>query len=389
MSYLAKNYNRKKIAFKYGKGSFLYSTDNKKYLDFVQGIAVNSLGHAHPKLVKTIKDQSKKLWHVSNAFQIPEGEKLAKKLCQKTFADYVMFQNSGAEATEASIKVARRYFFCNGKPNKTRILCIKNSFHGRTLATIFASGSKKMTEGFGHVSGFDHFVFGDHESLKKKITKNTAAIMVETIMGEGGIKVIPDWCLKELRKLCDKKKILLILDEVQCGISRSGDFFAFEKSRVKPDIVPIAKGIGSGFPIGAVLMNKKVAAGMTPGTHGSTFGGNPMACSVANAVMDIVSTKKFLNNVQKSSKYFFSNLNKLMEKYPRIIKEIRGKGLLIGIQLHIDQTKFIKKLMDYRLLTIRAAENVVRILPPLNVKKKEIDIALKVINKVCSEINKS
>ena len=386
MSFLAKNYNRKKIAFKYGKGSYLYSTNNKKYLDFVQGIAVNSLGHAHPKLVKTIRNQSKKLWHVSNAFQIPEGEKLAKKLCQKTFADYVMFQNSGAEATEASIKVARRYFYSIGKPNKTRILCVKNSFHGRTLATIFASGSKKMTEGFGYVGGFDHFVFGNHQSLKKKITKNTAAIMVETIMGEGGIKVIPDWCLKELRKLCDKKKILLILDEVQCGISRSGDFFAFEKSRVNPDIVPIAKGIGSGFPIGAVLMNKKVAAGMTPGTHGSTFGGNPMACTVANTVMDIVSTKKFLNNVKRNSKYFFANLNKLKKKYPNIIKEIRGKGLLIGIQLHTDQTKFIKKLMDKRLLTIRAAENVVRILPPLNVKVKEIEIALKIIDKVCTEI---
>ena len=386
MSYLAKNYNRKKIAFKYGKGSYLFSTDGKKYLDFVQGIAVNSLGHAHPKLVKTIRDQSKKLWHVSNAFQIPEGEKLAKKLCQKTFADYVMFQNSGAEATEAAIKVARRYFYTIGKPNKTRILCIKNSFHGRTLATIFASGSKKMTEGFGHVGGFDHFVFGDHKSLKKKITKNTAAIMVETIMGEGGIKVIPDWCLKELRKLCNKKKILLILDEVQCGISRSGDFFAFEKSKVAADIVPIAKGIGSGFPIGAVLMNKKVAVGMIPGTHGSTFGGNPLAMAVGNTVMDIVSTKKFLNNVKKSSKYFFSKLNKLKEKYPSIIKEIRGRGLLIGIQLQTDQTKFIKKLMDNKLLTIRAAENVVRILPPLNVKIKDIDLALKIINKVCSEI---
>ena len=386
MSYLAKNYNRKKIAFKYGKGSYLFSTDGKKYLDFVQGIAVNSLGHAHPKLVKTIRDQSKKLWHVSNAFQIPEGEKLAKKLCQKTFADYVMFQNSGAEATEAAIKVARRYFYTIGKPNKTRILCIKNSFHGRTLATIFASGSKKMTEGFGHVGGFDHFVFGDHKSLKKKITKNTAAIMVETIMGEGGIKIIPDWCLKELRKLCNKKKILLILDEVQCGISRSGDFFAFEKSKVAADIVPIAKGIGSGFPIGAVLMNKKVAVGMIPGTHGSTFGGNPLAMAVGNTVMDIVSNKKFLNNVKKSSKYFFSKLNKLKEKYPSIIKEIRGRGLLIGIQLQTDQTKFIKKLMDNKLLTIRAAENVVRILPPLNVKIKEIDLALKIIDKVCSEI---
>ena len=386
MSYLAKNYNRKKIAFKHGKGSYLFSTDGKKYLDMTSGIAVNSLGHAHPKLVKTIRDQSKKLWHVSNAFQIPEGEKLAKKLCQKTFADYVIFQNSGAEATEAAIKVARRYFYSIGKPNKTRILCIRNSFHGRTLATIFASGSKKMTEGFGYVGGFDHFDFGDHKSLKKKITKNTAAIMVETVLGEGGIKVIPDWCLKELRKLCDKKKILLILDEVQCGVGRSGDFFAFEKSKVKPDIVPIAKGIGGGFPIGAVLMNKKVASGMTPGTHGSTFGGNPLAMAVGNTVMDIVSTKKFLNNVKKSSKYFFSKLNKLKEKYPSIIKEIRGRGLLIGIQLYTDQTKFIKKLMDNKLLTIRAAENVVRILPPLNVKIKEIDLALKIIDKVCSKI---
>ncbi|WP_440672434.1 aspartate aminotransferase family protein [Candidatus Pelagibacter sp. HIMB1715] len=386
MSNLAKNYNRKKISFKYGKGSYLYSTDGKKYLDFVMGIAVNSLGHAHPSLVKTINKQSKKLWHVSNAFKIPEGENLAKKLCKKTFADYVMFQNSGAEATEAAIKVARRYFFSIGKPNKNRILCIKNSFHGRTLAAIYASGSKKMTEGFGpKVKGFDHFTFGDHKSLDKKITKDTAAIMVETIMGEGGIKVIPDFCLKELRKLCDKKKILLILDEVQCGIGRSGDFFAFEKSKVKPDIVPIAKGIGGGFPIGAVLMNKKVSVGMVPGTHGSTFGGNPLAMSVGNKVMDIVSNKKFLNNVKKLSKYFLLNLNKIKEKYPSIIKQIRGRGFLIGIQLHQDQTNFIKKLMENKLLTIRAAENVVRILPPLNVKKRELDEALKIINKVCSK----
>ena len=387
MSYLAKNYNRKKVAFKYGKGSYLYSTYNKKYLDFVQGIAVNSLGHAHPKLVKTINNQSKKLWHVSNAFQIPEGEKLAKKLCQKTFADYVMFQNSGAEATEAAIKVARRYFYSIGKPDKNRILCIKNSFHGRTLAAIFARGSKKMTEGFGpKVTGFDHFSFGDHKSLKKKINKNTAAIMVETIMGEGGIKVIPDWCLKELRTLCNKKKILLILDEVQCGIGRSGDFFAFEKSKVKPDIVPISKGIGGGFPIGAVLMNKKVASGMVPGTHGSTFGGNPLAMSVGNTVMDIVSNKKFLNSVKGLSKYFLLKLNKIKEKYPNVIKQIRGKGFLIGIQLYKDQTEFIKKLMNNQLLTIRAAENVVRILPPLNVKKNEIDLAIKIIEKVCSQI---
>ena len=388
MNYLAKNYNRKKISFKYGRGSYLYSRDNKKYLDFVQGIAVNSLGHAHPKLVKTINNQAKKLWHVSNAFQIPEGEKLAKKLCQKTFANFVMFQNSGAEATEAAIKVARRYFYSIGKKNKNIILCVKNSFHGRTLAAIYASGSKKMTEGFGpKVSGFNHFTFGDHKTLMKKITKRTAAIMVEPIMGEGGIKVIPDWCLKELRNLCNKKKILLILDEVQCGISRTGSFFSFEKSKVKPDIVPIAKGIGGGFPIGAVLMNKKVASGMTPGTHGSTFGGNPLAMAVGNKVMDIVSTKKFLKNINYLSKYFLSNLNKIKDQYPNIIKSIRGRGFLIGIQLHKDQTIFIKKLMDNRLLTIRAAENVVRVLPPLNVKKNELDEALKIISKVCKELN--
>ncbi len=387
MSYLAKNYNRKKLSFKYGKGSYLYSSNGKKYLDFVQGIAVNSLGHAHPKLVKTINDQSKKLWHVSNAFEIPEGEKLAKKLAKKTFADYIMFQNSGAEATEAAIKVARRYFFSIGKPYKNRILCVKNSFHGRTLAAIYASGSKKMTEGFGpKVGGFDHFEFGNHVSLKKKITRNTAAIMIETIMGEGGIKVIPDWCLKDLRKICNKKDILLILDEVQCGIGRSGDFFAFEKSKVKPDIVPIAKGIGGGFPIGAVLMNKKAASGMTSGTHGSTFGGNPLAMAVGNSVMDIVSNKKFLDNVKRISKYFLSNLNEIKNNYPTIIKEIRGKGLLIGIQLHTDQAKFINKLMVNKLLTIRAAENVVRILPPLNVKKNEVNQALRIIKKVCSEM---
>ena len=386
MSFLVKNYNRKKIAFSKGKGSFLFSTKGEKYLDFVQGIAVNSLGHSHPKLIKSLINQSKKIWHVSNAFIIPEGEKLAKKIVQNTFADFVMFQNSGAEATEAAIKVARRYFYSIGKPNKNRILCIKNSFHGRTIAAIYASGSKRMTEGFGpKVNGFNHFNFGDHKSLKRLINKNTAAVMVETIMGEGGVKIIPDWCLKGLRKLCDKKKVLLIFDEVQCGIGRSGDFFAFEKSKVKPDIVPIAKGIGGGFPIGAVLMNKKVASGMVAGTHGSTFGGNPLAMTVGNTVIDIITKKKFLRNVKKNSNYFLNQLNNIKKIYPNIIKEIRGRGFLIGIQLHNDQTNFIKKLMDNKLLTIRAAENVVRILPPLNVKKSELDLALKIIKKVCSD----
>ena len=384
MSSILQTYNRKKISFKSGKGSYLYATNGKKYLDFVQGIAVNCLGHANKYLVKAINNQAKKVWHVSNAFVIPEQEKLAKRLTQKTFADYVAFQNSGAEATEAAIKFARRYFFSIGEPKKNRVLCINNSFHGRTLATIFASNSKKATEGFyPKVDGFDHFNFGDHKALEKKITNKTAAIMVETILGEGGIKVIPDFCLKELRKLCDKKKILLILDEVQCGIGRTGKFFAFEHAKVKPDIVPIAKGIGGGFPLGACLVNKKVASGMIPGSHGTTFGGNPLAMSVGNAVLDILLKKGFLKNVEKNAIYFNSKLKKLENKYPKIIKEIRGRGLLIGLKISVNQDTFIKKLLDKQLLTIRAAENVVRILPPLNVKKIEIDHAVTIIEKIC------
>ena len=386
MSYLAKNYNRRKISFTKGKGSFLYSKDKKKYLDFLSGIAVNTLGHSHPALIKALNFQAKKVWHVSNSFEIPEGEILAKKLAKKTFADKVIFVNSGAEANEAAIKIARRHFYSLGFPKKNRILCIKNSFHGRTLANIFASGSKKMTEGFGpKVNGFDHFKFGDLKSLRKKINKNTAALFFETAMGESGIKVHSKKFLREVRKICYQKKILLILDEVQCGIGRSGKFFAFEYSNVKPDIVPIAKGIGGGFPIGAVLMTKKVAKCMIPGTHGSTYGGNPLAMTVGNAVINQVFKKGFLANVRKNSNYFLFELRKIQINFPKVIKEVRGIGLLIGLQLHFDVGKFINSLTKNKLLTIRAAENVVRILPPLNVKKNEIDIALKIIKKVCKE----
>jgi|TARA_B100000959_G_scaffold27866_1_gene26802 acetylornithine/N-succinyldiaminopimelate aminotransferase len=386
MSALAKNYNRRKISFKRGKGIFLYAANGTKYLDFVQGIAVNSLGHSNPHLIRAINKQVKKVWHVSNAFIIPEGEKLAKRLTQKTFADKIIFQNSGAEAIEASIKVARRHFYSIGQKNKNRILCIKNSFHGRTIAAINASGSKKMQEGFGpKVNGFDHFKFGNLKSLKKSIKKNTAAIMIETIMGEGGIKVHSNAFLKKLRKICSQKKILLILDEVQCGIARTGKFFAFEYAKIKPDIVPIAKGIGGGFPLGAVLMTKKVASGMVPGTHGTTNGGNPLAMSVGNAVLDQIFKKGFLKSVQKISKYFHNELNKIKNDYPKLIKEVRGIGFLIGLQLFNDPTKFIKKLQDNNLLTIRSGENTIRILPPLNVKKSEIDIAIKIIRKVCKE----
>ena len=384
MSSLLNTYNRRKISFKKGEGSYLYSINNKKYLDFVQGIAVNCLGHANKNLIKAVNSQAKKVWHVSNAFVIPEQEKLAKKLTKNTFADYVAFQNSGAEATEAAIKFARRYFYSIGQPKKNRILCVNGSFHGRTLATVFASNNKKAMEGYyPKVEGFDHFNYGDHKGMEKAITNKTAAIMLEPILGEGGIKVIPDYCLQGLRKICNKKKILLILDEVQCGIGRTGKFFAFEHAKIKPDIVPIAKGIGGGFPLGACLVNKKVAAGMKPGTHGTTFGGNPLAMNVGNAVLDIVLQKSFLKNVQKNSKYFHNGLNKLKYEYPKVIQEVRGLGMLIGLKLNVDQTEFIRKLTENKLLTIRAAENVVRILPPLNVKKKEIDLAIAILKKEC------
>ena len=384
MSSILNTYNRKKISFSRGKGSYLYSTNGKKYLDFVQGIAVNCLGHANNYLISAIKKQSQKVWHVSNAFVIPEQERLAKRLAQSTFADYVAFQNSGAEATEAAIKFARRYFYSIGQPKKNRILCVNGSFHGRTLATVFASNNKKAMEGFyPKVDGFDHFNFGDHKSLKKSINRRTAAIMVETILGEGGIKVIPDFCLKGLRKICNEKKILLILDEVQCGIGRTGKFFAFEHADITPDIVPIAKGIGGGFPVGACLMTKKVASCMGPGSHGSTFGGNPLAMSVGNAVLDKILKKGFLKSVQVISKYFHSELNKLQSEFPSIIKEVRGLGLLTGVKITPDQNLFIKKLTDNRLLTIRAAENVIRLLPPLNVKKENIDEAIAILKKVC------
>ena len=387
MSSVLGTYARKPISFIKGKGSYLFAENGDKYLDFVQGIATNILGHCHEHLVKTIQEQSKKLWHTSNAFVIPEQEKLAKRLTEHTFADFVCFQNSGTEATEASIKIARKYFHKIGKPERNKIITFQGAFHGRTLAALFAANNPKHTEGFGpKVDGFVQIPFADHEAVKKAINKNTAAIMIETIMGEGGIKVVPDFCLKGLRELCDEHEILLILDEVQSAY-RTGNFFAFEDSGINPDIVPIAKGIGGGFPIGACLVTKKVSVGMTPGTHGSTFGGNPLAMAVGNAVLDVLFEKNFLENVKKKGEYFHLNLNKIKEKYPKIIKEIRGSGLMIGLKMMVDNTDFIKKLMDHKMLTIKAEENVIRLFPPLIVSDSELDEATHIIEKVCKEIN--
>ena len=385
MSSILGTYSRKDISFTKGKGCYLFTENGDKYLDFVQGIGVNVLGHCYENLVKTIKEQSEKLWHVSNAFIIPEQEILAKKLTNNTFADFVCFQNSGTEATEAGIKIARKYFHKIGKSEKNRIITFQGAFHGRTLAALFAANNAKHIEGFGpKVDGFDQVPFADHEALKKVISKNTAAIMVETIMGEGGIKVVPNVCLKGLKDLCNEHDLLLILDEVQCGIGRTGDFFAFEKSGIIPDIVPIAKGIGGGFPLGACLVTKKVSVGMTPGTHGSTFGGNPLAMSIGNAVLDIIFGKDFLENVKQKGKYFDQGLNRVKVKHPKIIAEIRGRGLIKGLKMLVDNTEFITKLMNHKMLAIRAEENVVRFFPPLIVNNNELDEAIEKIDKVCA-----
>ncbi|MFM8245287.1 MAG: aspartate aminotransferase family protein [Candidatus Fonsibacter sp.] len=387
MSSVLEIYKRRNISFTKGEGVYLFSTDGEKYLDFVAGIAVNSLGHCHPYVVEALKKQAEKLWHVSNAFVIPEQELLAKRLCDISFADYVMFVNSGAEATEASIKVARKYFFEIGKPEKNRIITFTGAFHGRTLAALFAANNKEHTLGFEpRVDGFDQVPFGDHEAIKKAINKKTAAILLETILGEGGIKVVPDYCLKPLRKLCDENEILLILDEVQCGIGRTGKFFAFEYSGIEPDIVPIAKGIGTGFPVGACLVNKKVAVGMKPGTHGSTFGGNPLAMAVANAVLDVILKKGFMEHVQEVGVYFEKGLKDIQKKYTNVIAEVRGIGLLRGIKLNVDNGKFLDHLFKHKMLGMKGGDNVVRLLPPLIVEKKHIDQALEAISKTCSEL---
>ena len=387
MSSVLGTYARKPVSFKEGKGSYLIAENGDKYLDFVQGIATNILGHCHDRLINTIKKQSEKLWHVSNAFIIPEQERLAKRLTDNTFADFVCFQNSGTEATEASIKIARKYFHKIGKPEKNRIITFQGAFHGRTLAALYAANNPKHIEGFGpKVEGFDQVPFADHEAVKKKINKNTAAIMIETIMGEGGMKIVPDFCIKGLRELCDKHNILLILDEVQCAY-RTGSFFAFEKSGIVPDIVPIAKGIGGGFPLGACLVTKKVSVGMTPGSHGSTFGGNPLAMAVGNAVLDIIFEKGFMKNVKEKGEYFDLGLKRLKKKYPEIIEEIRGAGLIKGIKMVVDNAKFIEKLMNEKMLTVKAEENVIRLFPPLIVSKNELDEAINKIEKVCNEMS--
>ena len=384
MNSVANNYNRKKIVFSHGKGLYLFTNNGEKYIDLAAGIAVNLLGHSNKDLINALNVQSKKLWHVSNLYEIEEQVALAKKLTNCSFANKVFFCNSGAEAVECTIKAARRYHFSKGKPEKTEIITFKGSFHGRTLGTIAAANNTSHQEGFGEpLKGFVSIERNDIDQLKKICNEKTAAILIEPVQGEGGINVFNKEFIDSLQVIAEKNDLLILFDEVQCGVARTGKIFAYKWFDIKPDVMALAKGLGGGFPIGACLMRDDVAEALIPGTHGSTFGGNPLAMSAGNAVIDVLFRKGFLRNVTKSGKYFQQELKKLKDKYPKVIKEVRGQGLLIGVALYKNQADFINKLLQKKLLTVRASENVVRLLPPLNVTKKEINLAIKIINNVC------
>ncbi len=381
-------YARAKLAFERGEGVWLYTADGERYLDFGGGIAVSSVGHSHPHLVNALIEQAKKLWHTSNVYTIPEGETLAKRLTDLTFADVVFFTNSGAEALEGSIKTARKYHSANGHPERFRIITFEGAFHGRTLATIAAGGQKKYLDGFGPVSpGFDQLPFGDHKALEAAITPDTAAILVEPIQGEGGVRVIPTQCLRGLRDLCDKHGLLLIFDEVQSGVGRTGKLFAHEWSGITPDIMAVAKGIGGGFPMGAFMATTEAAKGMTAGTHGSTYGGNPLAMAVGHAVLDIVAEPAFLAKVEQTALLLKQRLAELKDRFPSVIAEIRGKGLLMGIRTIVPNTDLVAELREQKMLTIGAGDNVVRLLPPLTADETDVGEAVKRIEAACVAID--
>ena len=388
MSNILPTYPRSNLTFEYGKGSYLFEANGDQYLDFGSGIAVNSLGYANEYLNEKLMLQAQKLWHVSNVYQIPEQETLAKRLCDLCFADYVFFCNSGAEAIEAAIKIARRYFYVTeNSKTKNEIITFTGSFHGRTLGALATGGLEKL-DGFNtSVPGFKQVKYNDHDGLLAAINKNTAAILIEPIQGEGGVSVLPVECLNGLRKLCDENNILLIFDEVQCGFLRSGKMFAYQWSDIKPDIMTTAKAIANGFPLGATMTTKKVGEVMNHGTHGSTYGGNPLAVAVGNAVLDLMQKKDFLENLEEVSSYFFLGLQNISNKYPDSISEIRGKGLILGLKCVKDNITFVEELRKQKMLSIKAGDNVVRLLPPLTLSIKECDEALNKITKVCQAGN--
>ncbi len=366
-------YTRAPLSFVKGEGTWLIEADGRRFLDLGAGIAVNALGHAHPALTRALTDQAGALWHTSNLYQIPQQQALADKLVEHTFADTVFFTNSGTEACELAVKMARKYFHDKGQPERVEIITFDGSFHGRSSAGIAAAGSEKMTKGFGPLlPGFVHLAFGDHEALNAAITDTTCAVLVEPVQGEGGIRPLPDACLKGLRDLCDEKGILMILDEVQCGVGRTGKLFAHEWAGVTPDIMMVAKGIGGGFPLGAVLATEEAASGMTAGTHGSTYGGNPLGCAVGCAVMDIVADPDFLAEVNRKAGLLRQKLEGLVASHPDVLEEVRGSGLMLGLKCKVAPADLVAAGYGVEVITVPAADNVVRLLPPLNITDEEI-----------------
>jgi acetylornithine/N-succinyldiaminopimelate aminotransferase len=382
-------YNRAAVSFERGLGARVFTPEGVEYLDFGAGVAVNSCGHAHPHLVKALTDQAQKIWHTSNLYTMPGQTKLAERLIEKTFADTVFFCNSGAEASELAIKMARKFHAVQGHPEKFHIITFEGAFHGRTLAALAAGGQQKYLEGFGpKAPGFDQVAFGDHKALEAAIGPQTAAIMVEPIQGEGGIRSVPHQCLRGLRELCDSYGLLLVFDEIQCGVGRTGKLFAHEWSGITPDIMGIAKGIGGGFPLGAVLATEHAAQGMIAGTHGSTFGGNPLATAVGNAVLDVVLEEGFLDNVLRQSINLKQKLERLKDQHPTVIEEIRGSGLMMGIKCKVPNTAFQKAALDEKILVIGAGDNVVRLLPPLIVTDADVNEAVNKLEAACVALEK-
>jgi acetylornithine/N-succinyldiaminopimelate aminotransferase len=383
-------YSRAPLSFVSGAGSWLTEADGRRFLDLGAGIAVNALGHAHPALVETLTAQAGQLWHTSNLYQIPQQQALADRLVEHTFADTVFFTNSGTEACELAVKMARKYFYDKGQPERVEIITFDGSFHGRSAAGIAAAGSEKMTKGFGPLlGGFKHLPFGDHDALNAAISDKTCAVMVEPVQGEGGIRPLPDACLKGLRDLCDEHGILMILDEVQCGVGRTGKLFAHEWAGVTPDIMMVAKGIGGGFPLGAVLATENAASGMTAGTHGSTYGGNPLGCAVGCTVMDIVSDPAFLAEVNRKASLLRQKLEGMIASHPDVFESVRGTGLMLGLKCKVAPIDVVNAGYDQEVITVPAADNVVRLLPPLTITDEEIAEAVNRLDAAAATLSSS
>ena len=389
-SHLLPTYARVHLAFERGEGVWLVATNGERYLDFTSGVAVNALGHAHPQMIAALTAQAQKIWHVSNLYEVPEAERVAQRLCDASFADVVFFCNSGAEAMECTIKMARKYHSANGAPERYRIITFEGAFHGRTLATLAAGGQKKYLDGFGPVmEGFDQVPFGNLEATKAAVTRETGAILIEPIMGEGGVRVVEPSFLRALRELCDQHGLLLLLDEVQTGMGRTGELFAHQRVGIEPDIMALAKALGGGFPVGACLAKSEAAKGMTAGTHGSTFGGNPLAMSAANAVLDVMLEPGFLDRVRRTGLFFKQRLAEIKDLYPSVISEVRGEGLLVGVRASVPAGELVDALRAEKMIAVAAGDNVVRLLPPLIISEQEIAEGIARLDRACARLSRA